>query len=174
MTTTSQICKFYDGTVVLHALHVRFSLLFISRLLSFFPRLEMTRFEVVGFQIALLNSGAVRLDTIFAVVFCRERDIQQTCEERTADIEERLGEVMRKGQRELQETRTKLKKELAKVRFPLRVEKIWNTRRRKLLLRNFRDGDFKAQSYKSVIWLVLWGKRIVLHGLRAFKWISLT
>ena len=72
--------------------------------------------QISGFLLHCLVDQITKI----AVVFYRDRDIRQTREERTADFEERLGEVMRQGQKELQETRTKLKKELARVRFPLR------------------------------------------------------
>ena len=73
--------------------------------------------QISGFLLHCLVDQITKI----AVVFYRDRDIRQTREERTADFEERLGEVMRQGQRELQETRTKLKKELARVRFSLRT-----------------------------------------------------
>ena len=72
--------------------------------------------QISGFLLHCLVDQITKI----TVLFYRDRDIRQTREERTADFEERLGEVIRQGQKELQETRTKLKKELARVRFSLR------------------------------------------------------
>ena len=45
----------------------------------------------------------------------RDRQIRESREEKAAELEERLEDVLRQGQKDLQETRTKHKKELAKV-----------------------------------------------------------
>ena len=47
--------------------------------------------------------------------FFRDHQIRESREEKAAELEERVEEVMRERQRDLQETRTKHKKELAKV-----------------------------------------------------------
>ena len=49
----------------------------------------------------------------------REHEIRQTRQEKAAELEERLEDVMRQGQKELQETKTKHKRELAKVSFAI-------------------------------------------------------
>ena len=45
----------------------------------------------------------------------RDRQIRESREEKAAELEERVEDVLRQGQKDLQETRTKHKKELTKV-----------------------------------------------------------
>jgi len=47
--------------------------------------------------------------------FRRDHLIRKSHEEKTVEVEERVEEVLKQGQKELQETKTKHKKELAKV-----------------------------------------------------------
>lgn len=49
----------------------------------------------------------------------RDRHIRESREEKAAELEERVEDVLRQGQKDLQETRTKHKKELAKVGYAL-------------------------------------------------------
>ena len=49
----------------------------------------------------------------------RDRQIRVSHEEKAAELEERVEDVLRQGQKDLQETRTKHKKELAKVGYAL-------------------------------------------------------
>jgi len=67
--------------------------------------------------------GAVKLlfvlGNINSNTFFRDREIRVTREEKAVEVEERVEEVLRQGQKDLQETKTRHKKELAKVRVPL-------------------------------------------------------
>ena len=47
--------------------------------------------------------------------FRRDHVIRKSHEEKTVEVEERVEQILRQGQKDLQETRTKHKKELAKV-----------------------------------------------------------
>ena len=49
----------------------------------------------------------------------RDRQIRESRQEKAAEVEERVEDVLRQGQKDLQETRTKHKKELAKVGYAL-------------------------------------------------------
>lgn len=49
----------------------------------------------------------------------RDRQIRESREEKAAEVEERVEDVLRQGQKDLQETRTKHKKELGKVGYAL-------------------------------------------------------
>ncbi|CAH3038566.1 unnamed protein product [Porites lobata] len=49
----------------------------------------------------------------------RDRQIRESREEKAAELEERVEDVLRQGQKDLQETRTKHKKELAKIKKDL-------------------------------------------------------
>ena len=51
-------------------------------------------------------------------MFYRDHEIRETRQEKAVELEERVEEVLRQGQKDLQETRTKHKKELAKVSVP--------------------------------------------------------
>lgn len=62
----------------------------------------------------------------FSVYFCgstfrRNHVIRKSHEEKTVEVEERVEQVLRQGQKDLQETRTKHKKELAKVNLTLQM-----------------------------------------------------
>lgn len=48
-------------------------------------------------------------------MFVRHHEIRETREEKAAELQERVDEVLRQGQKDLQEARTKHKKDLAKV-----------------------------------------------------------
>jgi len=53
--------------------------------------------------------------------FRRDHVIRKSHEEKTVEVEERVEEVLRQGQKELQETKTKHKRELAKVNMHLQM-----------------------------------------------------
>lgn len=58
---------------------------------------------------------AVSCTETLIVNIVRDRQIRESREEKAAELEERVEDVLRQGQKDLQETRTKHKKELAKV-----------------------------------------------------------
>jgi len=53
--------------------------------------------------------------------FRRDHEIRKSHEEKTVEVEERVEQVQRQGQKDLQETKTKHKKELAKVNLYLQM-----------------------------------------------------
>lgn len=57
-------------------------------------------------------------------MFYRDHEIRETRQEKAVELEERVEEVLRQGQKDLQETRTKHKKELAKVSVPAFSERM--------------------------------------------------
>lgn len=66
----------------------------------------------------LYNLDLCTTETLL-VHIVRDRQIRESREEKAAELEERVEDVLRQGQKDLQETRTKHKKELAKVGYAL-------------------------------------------------------
>ena len=66
----------------------------------------------------LYNLDLSTTETLLAHIV-RDRQIRESREEKAAELEERVEDVLRQGQKDLQETRTKHKKELAKVGYAL-------------------------------------------------------
>ena len=73
----------------------------------------------------------------------RDRQIRESREEKAAEVEERVEDVLRQGQKDLQETRTKHKKELAKVGYALCNKTITasTTTKNRLLYSTLARGD---------------------------------
>lgn len=71
-----------------------------------------------SWNLFLYNLDLCTTETIL-VHIVRDRQIRESREEKAAELEERVEDVLRQGQKDLQETRTKHKKELAKVGYAL-------------------------------------------------------
>lgn len=71
-----------------------------------------------SWNLFLYNLDLCTTETIL-VHIVRDRQIRESREEKAAELEERVEDVLRQGQKDLQETRTKHKKELAKVGYVL-------------------------------------------------------
>ena len=63
----------------------------------------------------------IQLCTRCGPTFPRDHVIRKSHDEKTVEVEERVDQVLRQGQKDLQETRTKHKKELTKVHFSLQM-----------------------------------------------------
>ena len=64
---------------------------------------------------------------VLCSTFRRDHVIRKSHEEKTVEVEERVEEVLRQGQKELQETKTKHKRELAKVNIYLQMKIVLNS-----------------------------------------------
>ena len=71
-----------------------------------------------SWNLFLYNLDLCTTETLL-VHIVRDRQIRESREEKAAELEERVEDVLRQGQKDLQETRTKHKKELAKVGYAL-------------------------------------------------------
>ena len=76
----------------------------------------------------------------------RDRQIRESREEKAVELEERVEDVLRQGQKDLQETRTKHKKELAKVGYALcnKTKRASTTTKRRLLYSTIGSGGVQS------------------------------
>ena len=76
----------------------------------------------------------------------RDRQIRESREEKAAEVEERVEDVLRQGQKDLQETRTKHKKELAKVGYALcnKTKTASTTTKNRLLYSTMASGGVQS------------------------------
>lgn len=87
-------------------------------------RLFFSELEEFLFSLTFLGTWVKRSSVwpgvveFFTCVFYRDHEIRETRQEKAVELEERVEDVLRQGQKDLQETRTKHKKELAKVSVP--------------------------------------------------------
>ena len=81
----------------------------------------------------------------------RDRQIRESREEKAAELEERVEDVLRQGQKDLQETRTKHKKELAKVSYALCNKTITasTTTENRLLYSTIASGGVQSASHTT-------------------------
>ena len=63
----------------------------------------------------------IQFCTCCGPTFRRDHVIRKSHEEKAVEVEERVDQVLRQGQKDLQETKTKHKKELTKVHFSLQM-----------------------------------------------------
>ena len=81
----------------------------------------------------------------------RDRQIRESREEKAAELEERVEDVLRQGQKDLQETRTKHKKELAKVSYAFCNKTITasTTTENRLLYSTIASGGVQSASHTT-------------------------
>ena len=98
-----------------------------------------------SWNLFLYNLDLSTTETLL-VHIVRDRQIRVSHEEKAAELEERVEDVLRQGQKDLQETRTKHKKELAKVGYALcnKTKRASTTTKSRLLYSTIAGGGVQS------------------------------
>ena len=99
----------------------------------------------------LYNLDLCTTETLL-VHIVRDRQIRESREEKAAELEERVEDVLRQGQKDLQETRTKHKKELAKVGYALcnKTKTASTTTKNRLLYSTIASGVSNRHTTRNI------------------------